>query len=140
MGSKIIIIAIVLMMCITVTAQNHSRALATADTTNFSVNKKNGWLLFNSHVAIYNTDSVMIGLIIRHDRNLNLKEEQLVGQLKAKSMFPKTDQSLLIDLQEATYRLHIDIRGRCFLQLVSGTLPDEDSVTLPLRAIYRLGH
>jgi hypothetical protein len=119
-------------------AQNHSRALATADTTNFSVNQRNGWQLFNSYVAPVRADSVIIELIVQHDRTIDWKQEHLVGRIKPTNLLPKNSQTLPFNLIYDTYQLRVEPNGKCYLRLAKGAIPDGDPVIIPVRAVYKL--
>lgn len=131
-----LLLVIVLSSFNEMSAQNHSRALATADTTNFSV--RNGWQLFNSYVAPVKTDSVIIELIVQHDRTIDWKQEHLVGRIKPANLLPKNSQTLPFNLIYDTYQLRVEPDGRCYLRLASGSLPDGDPVIVPVRAVYKL--
>jgi len=132
------LLAIVCSSFIEVSAQIHSRALATADTTNFSINKRSGWKLFNSYVAPVKTDSVIIELIVQHDLTIDWRQEQLVGRIKSSNLLPKTSQTVSFKLMFDIYQLRVEPNGRCYLRLASGSLPDGDPVILPIRAKYKL--
>jgi len=133
-----LLLVIVLFSFNEMSAQNHSRALATADTTNFSVNQRNGWQLFNSYVTPVKTDSVIVEIIVQHDRIIDWTQEQLVGRIKSTSMLPKTSQTVSFNLIENVYQLRVEPNGQCYLRLATGTLPDGDPVIVPVRAVYKL--
>lgn len=121
-----------------VCAQNHIRALANADTIAFSVNKQEGWLLYNSYVEKMNQDSAMVGLILQQSRHFDWGKEHLVGYIKSPTLAPLVDQVITIHAMPYSYRLHIDRQGLCYLQLISGAMPDIDSVVLPIKVKYSL--
>jgi len=119
-------------------AQVHSKALAASDSTSFSVNKKDGWLLYNSLVAPWKSDSVVVGLILQHDRNINWNQEQQVGKIKQQSLFPQVGQTITIILIQDTYQFRVDKNGKCYLRLVSGSIPGESGpVILPVKVKYK---
>ncbi len=140
--NKLIFLFAILVTCNMTFAQKQSKALAlalaTADTTNFSVNNRAGWQLYNSYVAPINTDSITVEMIVQHDRAIDWKQEQLVGRIKQASMFPKTSQAISVMLMFDEYLLRVETNGRCYLRLAKGSIPDDDPVVLPIRAKYKL--
>jgi len=138
--NKLIFFIAVLLTCNVTFAQKQSKtlALATADTTNFSVNSRAGWQLFNSYVAPIKTDSIMVEVIVQHDRTIDWRQEQLVGRIKSPNLLPQNSQTLPFNLIYDTYQLRIEPNGKCYLRLISGSLPDGDPVIIPVRAVYKL--
>jgi len=124
-------------------AQNNSKNLAqafekaSADSSCIVVNMKAGWMFLTSYLTPIKSDSVMIEMIVRHDKTIDWTQEQLVGRIKTTSMLPKVSQVVMFSLINNVYQLHIDINGRCYLKLASGELPDADPVILPVRAVYK---
>jgi len=138
MTSKIFTIIIVSLLSMNSFAQQHSNALAKADTINFSVNKKDGWKLFNSCVKLIKNDSVMIGLILQHDRSIDWEQEQQIGRIKSKSFIPKLEKTLSFQLLANFCQLRIDTNGKCYLSLKPGALPDEmDPLIIPVRVVFK---
>jgi hypothetical protein len=138
MIKPIFIIALTLLTGCGLFAQDHSKALAAADTTNFTVNRKDGWQLYNSCLTPVSADSVMIELIVQHSRDINWGQEQQVGKIKPESFFPKAGQTLVFKLLDDAWQLRVDKNGKCYLRLASGSLPDEaDPVVIPVRAVYK---
>jgi len=137
--NKFIFLIAILLTCNIALAQKQPKALAlaTADSTNFSVNSRAGWQLFNSYVVPINTDSATIEIIIQHDRTIDFTQEQLVGYIKRKESFPKANQNVSFSLISDVYQLRIDPNGRCYLRLTTGSLPDGDPVIIPVRAVYK---
>lgn len=135
---KSILIILLVLVAIIASAQDHSKALASADTLSFSINKKEGWLLYNSFIAPVKTDSVAIGLIFQHDRDINWDQEQLIGKIRTESLFPKAVQTITYKLMQDIYQIRVDKNGKCYLRLVSGSVPGESGpVILPIRAVYK---
>jgi|WetSurMetagenome_2_1015567.scaffolds.fasta_scaffold13975_2 hypothetical protein len=123
---------------VNIMAQNFAQALAAADTINFSVNKKEGWMLYNSCLTLQKSDSILIELILQHDRNINWEAEQEVGRIRSDSFYPKYEQTVTFNLLFNIYKLRIDKNGKCYLYLAQGSLPDEsDQVIIPVRAFYK---
>jgi hypothetical protein len=118
-------------------AQDYTQALAAADSTNFSVCKKNGWLLYNSYLSVLTTDQMQIELIIGHERDIDLSQEQLIGKVKTASFVPDTEQTLIFKLLEDSYQLRITTTGECYLRLASGSLPGETGpIIISVRTAY----
>ena len=124
-------------------AQNNSKELAkavekaSADSSYIAVNKKAGWQFFSSYLTPVKADSVMIEMVVQHDRTSDWNQEQLVGRIKSTSMLPKVSQTVSFSLISDVYQLRVEPNGRCYLRLVSGSLPDSDPVILPVRAKYK---
>jgi hypothetical protein len=125
-------------------AQNNSKELAkslakaSADSSYIAVNKKAGWQFLSSYLTPIKVDSVMIEMIVQHDRTIDWKQDQLIGHIKQVSMFPKTSQTVSFMLMFDEYLLRVEPNGRCYLQLAKGSIPDGDPVILPIRAKYKL--
>jgi hypothetical protein len=116
----------------------HSKALAAADSSKFSPNKKDGWQLFNSYVATTSKDSATLELIIQHANNIDWKQEQYVGKVKDKSLQPGKPQTLPFNLLTDNYQLRIDAQGKCYVKFLNGSLPSSDPFILPLKVFYKL--
>jgi len=130
-------------------AQNNSKELAkasakaSADSSYIAVNTKAGWQFFSSYLTPIKADSVMadsvmIEMVVQHDRTIDWSQEQLVGRIRLTSMLPKNSQTLPFNLIYDTYQLRVEPNGRCYLRLASGSLPDGDPVIIPIRAKYKL--
>jgi hypothetical protein len=138
MLKSIFTIIISAMISISAMSQDRALALAAADSSNFSVNSKEGWLLYNSCLTSLKSDSILLELILQHDRNISWESEQLVGKIKTSSYFPRYGQTVGFNLLLNNYKLRIDNNGKCFLRLDVGSLPDDaDSVIIPVRAYYK---
>lgn len=123
----------------TVVAQaDYSKAYAAADSSRFSLNKKDGWQLFNSFVSNYQKDSAQLELIIQHANNIDWRQEQYIGKIKYQPLQPGQEQSLPFNLLLDTYILRIDDNGKCYLKFISGTLPTADPFIFPLKVLYKL--
>jgi hypothetical protein len=113
-------------------------ALAAADTTEFSVNKNDGWQLFNSYVINNGTDSVQFEVILRHNRNIKWYDEQYIGKIKKGSFFPRNPQLIFYNLAECRYQIRIEKNGKCYLKLVAGNPPPgEAEITIPIIVKYK---
>jgi hypothetical protein len=130
--------AMVLGITNTVSAQDHSKALAAADTSRFSPNKKDGWQLYNSYVSGYQRDSAQLELILQHANNFDWKKEQFVGKITYQPLHPKNGQSLNFYLLSNQFLLRIDENGKCYLRFQNGALPSEDPAIIPLKVFYKL--
>jgi hypothetical protein len=125
-------------------AQNNSKELAkasikaSADSSYIAVNKKAGWQFFSSYLAPIKADSVIIEMVVQHDRTIDWKQDQLIGHIKQDSMFPKTSQVISFMLMFDEYLLRVEPSGKCYLRLAKGAIPDGDPVILPIRAKYKL--
>jgi hypothetical protein len=137
-GKSIFLISLLIVMAITKCfAQNDSAALVEADTVNFSVNSAEGWQLFNSYVASYNTDSVQLEIIIRHTNNIDLNQEQYVGKIKTSSLRPNSERIIPFSLVGTNYRVRIETSGKCYMKVVSGAAPTGNPVVIPFLLIYK---
>lgn len=101
-------------------SQNNASAIANADTTNFSVNANGEWQLYNSYVALYGTDSVVLEITVQHANNINWSQEQYVGKVKTPSLRPATTQTVGFTLIADNYSLKVQNDGKCYLKLVAG--------------------
>ncbi len=119
-------------------AQDHSAAMDKADTVNFSVNKSDGWQLFNSYVSPYKTDSAQLELIVQHNNNINWSVDQYVGKIKESSLRPQTTRLVSFKLLNSVYRMKIETSGKCQLSFVSGSLPPGNPIIIPLKVYYKL--
>ena len=130
-----------LLICNIAFAQNNSITIAltkaSADSSYISVNKKAGWQFFSSYLSPINSDSVMIEMILLHDRTIEWTHEQLVGRIKSTSMLPKSSQIISFNLITDQYQLRVESNGCCYLRLSKGMLPDGDPVIIPVRAVYK---
>jgi hypothetical protein len=118
-------------------SQDHAAALAVADSVNFSINRGDGWKLFNSYATVYKKDSVQLEMILQHNNTVNWKVEQLVGKVKTASLIPQKEQMLVFNLMMTNYSLRVDTNGKCYLLLTSGPVPQEDPVIIPVRVFYK---
>jgi hypothetical protein len=119
-------------------AQDHSKALAAADSSRFSPNKKDSWQLFNSFVSNYQKDSAQVELILQHDGAIDWKEAQLVGRIKYQPLQPSNSQTLPFKLLNESYSLRIDDKGKCYLKFINGVMPTANPFIIPLRVYYKL--
>ncbi len=119
-------------------AQDHSKALAAADTSRFSPNKKDSWQLFNSFVSNYQKDSAQVELILQHDGTIDWKQEQLVGKIKYQPLQPSAAQTLPFKLLNESYSLRIDDKGKCYLKFINGFIPTANPFIIPLKVNYKL--
>jgi hypothetical protein len=113
------------------------RARHRADTSGFSPNERGRWFIYNSYLAPLGKDSAIIEVVIRHDKNIDWNQFQLIGRIKERRFVPKDQQVIRFLLVLDGYQLKIDIEGRCFVRLDSGQLPAQDPVILPFRVNYR---
>lgn len=126
-----------------INAQNNSKDVAKTldlvsnDSCYVVANKQAGWHFLTSYLTPARPDSVMIEMIVQHDRAIDWKQEQLVGRIKQASMFPKTSQTVSFMLMFDEYLLRVESNGRCYLQLAKGST-DGDPVIIPVRAKYKL--
>jgi len=112
---------------------------STADSSHIAVNKRAGWQSVISHLTPMNADSVLLELVVRHDRaSIDLKKEQPVGRIKSIKLLPATEQTVSFKLLRNVYRLRIESDGKCYLRLETGTLPTGDPMIIPIRAKYKL--
>jgi hypothetical protein len=127
-----------------ISAQNNSKDLAkafakaSADSSYIAVNKKAGWQFLTSYLTPVKTDSVMIEMIVKHDKKTIVwTQDQLVGRIKSINLLPTFEQTLTFSLINNNYKLRIEPNGRCYLRLSSGLLPNADPVIIPVRAVYK---
>jgi hypothetical protein len=110
--------------------------MSVADTTNFSVNSKDGWKIYNSHLTTLQGDSILIELILQHKLDMNWDEEQEVGKIKTTRFCPKQEQVVQFKLIEDRYELRIAENGKCYLKVID-SLPDSaDPAIIPVRAVF----
>ena len=109
-----------------------------ADTTQIAVNKLGGWQFVSPYLTPVGQDSVMIEMILQHDRTIDWQQKQLVGRITRRDLLPVSEQEVVFSLLISQFRIYIEPDGLCYLQLVSGVLPDEDPQAIPVRAVYRL--
>jgi len=146
MDLKIYFILALSLLCFgEISAQNNSKDLAkafakaSADSSYIAVNKKGGWQFLTSYLTPIRTDSVMIEMIVQHDKKtIDWTKEQLVGRIKPTNLLPKNSQTLPFNLIYNTYQLRVEPNGRCYLRLASGSLPDANPIIIPVRAVYKL--
>ena len=125
-------------------AQNNSSEItkianeASADSSYIAVNRRSGWLFMSSYISLMGTDSVLIEMIVHHERTIDWRQEQLVGRIKPTHFLPKNGQTLSFNLLYNTYELRVEPNGTCYLRLASGSLPDGDPVIIPVQAVYKL--
>jgi hypothetical protein len=119
-------------------AQNNTAAFAAADTTRFSVDLSGGWQIFNSYVNQHHTDSAVIELIVQHSNNMNWYQPQYVGKIKYNPLKPGTDQYILFNMLNGTFRLLIKKSGKCYITFVSGSMPTNNPAIIPLQVYYKL--
>lgn len=117
--------------------QQDSAALAAADTSHFSVNHNNGWHLFNSYVAAYQSDSVQLELIIMHANTIPWDQEQYIGKIRVQNLIPSATRNVSFSLITVQFAMRIDSTGRCYLKKTSGNLPEEENIAIPLKIYYR---
>jgi zona occludens toxin (predicted ATPase) len=117
---------------------NKAMAAATADSSFIAVNKKAGWRFLASYITPMATDSAMIEMVVRHDKSIDWTQEQPVGRIKRTHFLPATGQTLMFSVMDCRYQLRIEPNGRCYLRLYAGTLPDDDPLIVPVRAVYKL--
>jgi len=113
-----------------------AKAIAAADTSNFSVNKSDGWQLYNSYVAAYGSDSVQLELILLKEGSVNWKEEQYVGKIKQGNFYPKTNQTISYKLTYQKYEVRVEKNGDCYFKLTSDNPLSNDGITIPLIVKY----
>lgn len=137
--NKLIFFVAMLLTCNLTFAQkhNHGMAVENADTTNFKVNYQAGWQIYNSYVEPINTDSVVVEIILQHDRAIDWKQEQFVGRIKLASGVPKTSQTTSFMLMFDEYQLRVEPNGRCYLWLAKGAIHDGDPVIIPVKVSYK---
>ena len=138
MKKIIIITSVLLSICDLAISQNHQKALAAADTGNFLVNKKEGWKIYNSCLKSVTPDSILIGLILQNEQINDWTTEQMVGKIKSGKFFPETARIMTFNLIADTYQLRVEKNGKCYLKLLSGSLPDNSgTVILPIKGVYK---
>ena len=118
-------------------AQNNAAAFAAADSSKFSINTSGGWQLYNSYLTQFKPDSVQVELIIQHE-NINLQQEQYIGNIKYIPFRPAVEQTVSFNLLQDRYTLRIETMGKCYLRFISGTLPVGNPMVLPLKVYYKL--
>ncbi|MTK53886.1 hypothetical protein [Paludibacter sp.] len=127
----------ILFNCLSV-AQTRAKVFenGSADTTHIAVNKRGGWLFVSPYLTPISTDSVRIEMILQHDRTIDWKQKQLVGHITRRELLPVNGQAVDFSLVISQFRIYIEPDGRCYLQQISGKLPDDDPLAIPVRAVY----
>ena len=120
-------------------AQTRAKAFeaGSADTTYIAVNKPGGWQFVSPHLTPIGKDSVGLEMIIQHDRTIDWQQKQLVGRITRRNLLPVSEQDATFDLLVSQFRLYVEPNGNCYLQQVSGKLPDDDPLAIPVRAKYK---
>lgn len=138
MIKKIIYVFLSAIFYLNVSAQDqqHSEVLAAVDSTNFSINRDENWELYKAAFTPLVNDTVLLEMIVEHDRFLEWENEQLIGKIKEKDYVPYTEQSVDFKLLTDSYNLRIDLDGKCYLRLVEGEIPPSDPVFIPIRLYY----
>jgi len=116
--------------------QDRSKALAAADSSNFSPDKQEGWQLYNSYISSYTTDSVTLELIIQHANTGYWNAEQFMGRIKAHNYLPLKEQKLIYQLVDNSYLIRITTKGKCYISLANGMVPPKGPVVLPIKIKY----
>ncbi len=119
-------------------AQDHSKAIAAADSSRFSPNKKDGWQLFNSFISNYQKDSAQVELILQHEGAIDWKKEQFVGKIKYQPLQPSISQTVPFKLLNESYALRIDDKGKCYLKFINGLMSTDNPFIIPLKVNYKL--
>lgn len=138
------LIAFVLLSLGEIVAQDYSKIIAKAivkspaDSSYIAVNNRAGWQSLVSCLTSLKSDSVLLELVVKHDRTINMRQEHLVGRIKPTAMLPKTGQTISFYLISSIYQLRVEPDGRCYLRFECGTLPTGNQVIVPIRAIYKL--
>jgi hypothetical protein len=116
-----------------------SAALAAADTTYFSVNLAEGWRLYNSYASATNgSDSAVLDIILRYAGTINLTQPVYVGKIKEPSLKPASIQTIAFSLITSNYILKIDVEGRCYINIISGSQPPGSILVMPVQVTYPL--
>jgi hypothetical protein len=134
------LVAILCSICSSSFSQNTKESVlskATADSSYFAINKKAGWQQYSSQLTPVNTDSVMIEMIVQHDKAIDWKQEQPVGKIKSNSLLPKARQIIAFNLLTNIYQMRIEPNGKCYLRLISGSLPEGDPVIIIIQGNYK---
>lgn len=120
-------------------AQNNiDRALANADTSNFSVNKQDGWQIYNSYVSAVGKDSMQLEAIIQHDAKLDWKNSMYIGKIKSGSLKPQTAKLAQFSLINTVFEVAVKTDGACYLRLISGNLPPGDPIVIPVKILFKM--
>ena len=77
-------------------------------------------------------------MILQHDRSIDWKQKQLVGRITRRNLLPETEQAVNLNLIISQFRIYIEPNGNCYLQQISGKLPDDNLQAIPVRAIYKI--
>lgn len=135
---KTLLLSFLFIVSISSFGQNgDSLALASADTTNFSINKAAGWSMYAANLNVISEDSIGVELILKHSNTVIWTQEQFVGKIKTESYRPQNGQSISCRLIDRVYRVRMDSNGDCYVQLAEGPPPIEEDVVLPLLFSYR---
>ena len=138
---RLIVTCILYLLCYGCYGQGYDsldrKARMMADTANFSPNQAGEWQLYNSFLKRVAKDSVAMELIVRHAKNLDFKEYQFIGTITSKNLIPRGALEMPFFVVTDEYRLKIEANGRCYLKLVTGSLPPQDPVIIPLFIKYR---
>jgi len=141
MKKIIISLAILCLICSNIYSQITKESVlakATADSSSFVINGKAGWQQYGSSIAILPSDSVMLETIVQHIKtNIDWTNEQFIGKIRSNSLRPAISLIATFNLLINTYQLRIEPNGRCYLLLVSGSLPDSDPVIIPIQVLYK---
>lgn len=116
---------------------DRNKALASADTSYFSVNKKEGWQLYNSYASNVVADSTQLEVILQHDAGINWQNSNYIGKLKGTAFKPQTTRLAQFTWITTVFEVQINTDGNCYMRLVSGPLPQGNPVVIPVRMVYK---
>jgi hypothetical protein len=136
-NNLLVLLFLSLFFSVSAYGQSNDAVIANADTSNFIPNRQGMWALYNSYVAKTNDGSTDFEVIVQHYKEgIDWSKEQLVGKIKTQSLLPSQDKNISYDLLGVKYAIHILKNGQCFLNLVSGSLPEGDPVIIPVQVKY----
>lgn len=116
----------------------HTLRMANTDSVSFSPNSDDGWSTLSYYLHQEVDDSVDFELVIQHANNINWGEEQWIGTLSGANYIPVSEQYAAYSLLPGdNWNMHITADGKCFLNLIEGSLPPGDPIIIPLKVRYK---
>lgn len=136
------VLTILVMLCTVSTTfaqsnDDREKALAAADTSFFSVNKKEGWQIYNSYASNVTADSIQLEVILQHDADINWQNSTYIGKLKNPGFKPQSTRLAQFNWVNMVFEVQVNADGSCYMRLVSGQLPPGNPVVIPVMVRYR---
>jgi len=108
------------------------------DSVSFTPNTADGWDVFSSYLHQDTPDSVDFELILKHDQNIDWKNERLIGTITDPNFIPANQQIITYYLLPGnTWTIHIKKDGTVFFQTIHGFTPPDNLFIIPIKVRYK---